>query len=147
MSKVKKFLQDKTIPTGGHEFYQIPVLGEVHVHHDEWNGSGSYSLGEMLQNFRKEDRQTITVRALDNALTEAGILQGDLLTIDLKQRLRDGDIVAVIFGEKLFIRKIYFHKNFIRLETSEESPSPIILDEKTPDFHLLGKVTMVVREL
>ena len=147
MDKVKKLLQDESLKISGHEFYQIPVLGEVHVHHDEWNAGTTYSLGEMLQNFRKEGRQTITVRALDNALTEAGILQGDLLTVDLKQRPRDGDIVAVIFGEKLFIRKIYFHKNFIRLETSEENPSPIILDEKTPDFHLLGKVTMVVREL
>lgn len=147
MNRQKKQAFDDALNVSNHEFYQIPVIGEVHIHGDEWDSPQHFSLGELIQNFKKEDRQTITVRALDNALTEAGILKNDLLTVNLKQYPRDGDIAAVKFGDKLFIRKIYFHKNYIRLDTSEANPSPVILDENTPDFHILGKVTMVVREL
>ncbi len=130
-----------------HEFYQIPVIGEVHLSDEDRLLLNKFSLGELLQNFRQEDRQTITVRAVDNALAGLGILQGDLLTINLQSRPHSGDIAAVRFGNKLFIRKIFFNKNYIRLETADEMPSPIIIDENTPGVVILGKITMVVREL
>ncbi len=130
-----------------HEFYQIPVIGEVHLSEEDRKLLSKFTLGELLQNFKQEDRDSVTVRALDRALAGAGILPGDLLTINLQSRPRSGDIAAVKFGDKLFIRKIYFDKNYIRLETADEIPSPIIIDENTPGVMILGKVTMVVREL
>ncbi len=135
------------IGVSNHEFYQIPVIGEVHLHEDDREKLGDFSLSKQIWNFRRQDRQTITVRALDNALAGEGILKDDLLTVHLKERPRNGDIAAVTFGSKLFIRKIFFQKNFIRLDTSEETRSPLIIDAHTPDFFVLGKVVMVVREL
>ncbi len=129
------------------EFFSIPVLGEVHLAEEDWPFPHRISIGELIQNFHKEDRQTITVRALDHALSGEGIFKNDLLTVSLKTRPRDGDIAAVVFGDKLFIRKIYFQKGLIRLDTSEDRPAPLIIDEQTPEVKILGKVTMVVREL
>ena len=135
------------IGVSNHEFYQIPVIGEVHLHEDESENAANFSLGKQIQNFRKQDRQTITVRALDDALAGEGIIKNDLLTVNLKEHPRNGDIAAVTFGPKLFIRKIFFQKEFIRLDTSDEAQSPLIIDAHTPDFLILGKITMVVREL
>ena len=135
------------IKEGLHEFYQIPVIGEVHLNENDRQLLNKFSLGELIQNFRQDDRDSITVQAMDNALAGAGILKGDFLTINLQSRPRSGDIAAVKFGNKLFIRKIFFNKNYIRLETADDMPSPIIIDENTPDILILGKVTMVVREL
>ncbi len=146
MQKNKQQLHSD-LGVSNHEFYQIPVIGEVHLHEDEWEGASNFSLGKQIQNFRKQDRQTITVRALDDALAGEGILKNDLLTVNLKERPRNGDIAAVTFGSKLFIRKIFFQKEFIRLDISDEAQSPLIIDAHTPDFLILGKVTMVVREL
>ncbi len=146
MNKKKSHVSD-VLKVSNHEFYQIPVIGEVHLHEDEWNDSSQFSLGKQIQNFRKQDRQTITVRALDDALSGEGILRGDLLTVNLKERPHNGDIAAVTFGDKLFVRKIFFQNKFVRLDTSEEAESPLIVDAHTPDFLILGKVTMVVREL
>ncbi|MHB2150872.1 LexA family protein [Calditrichota bacterium LG25] len=133
--------------SNAHQFYEIPVIGEVHLSEEDRRLLSKFTLGELLQNFQQENRDSVVVRALDNALAGAGIFKGDLLTVDLQSRPRSGDIAAVQFGSKLFIRKIFFNKNYIRLETAEEIPSPVIIDENTPGVSVLGRVTMVVREL
>jgi len=131
------------------EFYNIPLvddMGEVHVD-APFSGGGNYNLGELIKNFRKKDTPFITVRSVDNGLAADGILRGDYLTVDLKARIQDGDIVAVKLGSRLFIRKKYAQKNLIRLETSGENNSPLIVDPKTPGFEIIGKVSAVIREL
>ncbi len=129
------------------EYYQIPVIGEVHLTEEDRKLLSKFSLGELIQNFQQEDRDSFTVQAMDNALAGAGILKGDFLTINMLSRPHSGDIAAVKFGDRLFIRMIFFDKNYIRLETANETPTPIIIDEDTPNVTILGKVTMVVREL
>ncbi|HGY55661.1 MAG TPA: hypothetical protein ENK44_08175 [Caldithrix abyssi] len=131
------------------EFYNIPLvedMGEVHVD-GPFNSGGNYNLGELIKNFRKKDTPFITVRSVDNGLSADGILQGDFLTVDLKARVRDGDIVAVKLGSRLFIRKKFTQKNLVRLETSGENSQPVIIDPKTPGFEIIGKVSAVIREL
>jgi len=131
------------------EFYNIPLvddMGEVQVD-GHFSGGGNYNLGELIKNFRRKGTPFITVRSVDNGLAPDGILRGDFLTVDLKARIRDGDIVAVKLGNRLYIRKKFNHKNLIRLETTEEAPSPLIVDPKTPGFEIIGKVSAVIREL
>ncbi|HID39859.1 MAG TPA: hypothetical protein EYP36_10145 [Calditrichaeota bacterium] len=131
------------------EFYSIPLvedMGEVHVD-GHFASSGNYNLGELIKNFRKKDTPFITVRSVDNGLAADGILRGDFLTVNLKARIQNGNIVAVKLGSRLFIRKKYSHKNLIRLETTGENTNPLIVDPKTPGFEIIGKVTAVIREL
>jgi len=129
------------------EYYQIPVIGEVHLKEEDRQLLNKFTLGELIQNFQQQDRDSFTVKAMDNALAGAGILKGDFLTVNMLNRPRSGDIAAVKFRDRLFIRRIFFNKNYIRLETANDTPTPIIIDENTPDVIILGKVTMVVREL
>lgn len=128
------------------EFYNIPLVGEVHIEAEPGSG-GNYNLGELIKNIRSNAGQSITVRAVDNGLASEGILHGDFLTINLSAKIRNGDIIAVKLGSKIFIRKKFSHKKFIRLESTAGAISPLIIDPKTPDFEVLGKVATVIREL
>ncbi len=144
-SKKTSSLFENTPPSNP-DFYNIPLIGEVHVEAD-WGDAGNYSLGELIRNFRVSQTRYITVRTTDDGLSAEGIFEGDYLTIDLKQKVSGGDICAVKLGDKVYIRKAFFKGNFIRLETADTVTAPLIFDSQTPGFELLGKVVSVIREL
>lgn len=134
------------ITPGTKDFYNIPLMGEVHFE-DELGSGGDYSLGELIYNYRQTAAQTATLRALDNGLTEAGILYGDYLTVDLGRKPRNGEIGAVKLGERIYIRKLFYDRQYVRLETADGGSTPLIVDAKTPGFEVLGKISTVIREL
>ena len=129
-----------------HQFYNIPLLGEVKLQKDDFTYR-EYDIGEVIANFSENKARDITVRAADNGLKEQGIFEGDYLTVRQREKLKDGDIVVVQLGYKIYVRKAYFQKNHIRLETSRVNSSPLIVEKQTPDFTVLGKVVTVIREL
>jgi len=136
----------KSSTTLDKEFYNIPLFGEVRID-DKDNPRGDYDIGEIITNSRNSASQSINVRAADDALSRAGIFNGDFLTVHLNRQLKNGDIAVVQLGYKIYIRKIFFEKNRIRLETDSSTPSPLIIDPATPGFQILGKVITVIREL
>jgi SOS-response transcriptional repressor LexA len=129
-----------------HEFYDIPLLGEVRLQPAE-DSEGDYHISELVYNFRKDSSTSLTVQAMDNGLASKGILQGDFLHVDFHSTLKNGDICALKLGHKVFIRKIFYEKNFIRFETGAPEASPLIIDPQTPGFEIIGKVSTVIREL
>ncbi len=128
------------------EFYDIPLLGEVHIAENKDFGH-HFNITDAINNFLKSDQQTITLQTIDNGMVNAGIYHGDLLTIDAKTPLHNHDIAAVRIGERVYIRRIFFEKEFVRLETDEPNGSPYIIDPSLPGFEIVGKVVTVVREL
>jgi hypothetical protein len=127
------------------EFYNIPLFGEVHLDHTQKHGP--YDMGSLITNARDERMQSINVRAADDGLSGMGICQGDFLTVHLNRRLKNGDIAVIQLGSKVYIRKIFFDKKRIRLETENNTPSPLIIDAGIPGFEILGKVVTVIHEL
>lgn len=128
------------------EFYNIPLFGEVRLDKKEYP-RGDYDIGEIITNSRNSGPQSLNVRAADDGLSGAGIFTGDFLTVHLNDHLKDGDIAVVQLGYKIYIRKIFFEKKRVRLETDSNTPSPLIIDPATPGFEILGKVVTVIREL
>lgn len=128
------------------EFYNIPLLGEVRMENN-FHTNGNYNIGEIISNFKENDTRSITLKAIDNGLSNAGILSGDFLTVNLTPQLHNGDIGVIKLGHRIYVRKIYYDKHLIRLETADASVSPLIVDPRTPDFELIGKVVTVIREL
>ena len=127
------------------EFYDIPLIGEVHM--PESSSGEHYNIADLVKNYRKDDRQSITLRAADNGMERAGIYRGDLLTVNLNASPVNHDIAAVRLGKRIYIRRIFFQGDFVRLETDEPYGSPYIVDPKVPGFEIVGKVVTVVREL
>lgn len=128
------------------EFYNIPLLGEVRpVFSDD--SRKHHSIAEIINNYRQTDSRTITMRAMDDGLSNAGILQGDFLTIDLNRPPHDGDIVVVKIGYRIYVRKFFHERGLVRLETAAAIPSPLIVDPRIPGFEIIGKVVTIIREL
>jgi hypothetical protein len=67
---------------------------------------------------------------------KAGILKSDYLTIDIRSRPQDGDIVVVKLGERFFIRRFYLQEHLIRLVTADEYPSSLVIEDNTPGFQI-----------
>ena len=128
------------------EFYNIPLLGEAHLA-EKHEDAVSVHPADAIRNILKKDRQSITLRVMDDGMTGAGIFRGDFLTLDLGLKVSDNDIAAVQLGERIYIRRIFFEGKFIRLETDRPNTSPYIIDPKVPGFEIVGKVVTVVREL
>ena len=141
-----QYIPVTTSKSGEHEFYNIPLLGEAHIDSSH-NPRGNYNIGEIINNIRNTDSRTISLRSMDDGLSSAGILNGDFLTVTLDIPLHNDDIAVVRLGSRIYIRKIFFDRNLIRLETAAPKSSPLIVDPKTPGFEILGKVTSVIREL
>ena len=148
MIMATKSFRANTIPAHltDREFYDIPIMGEAHLESESGAG-GNYSLGELIKNFRSRKTRSLTLRSLDDGLLEDGIFPGDFLTVDLAAKVKSGDIAAVKLGDKIYIRKTVFEKNFIRLEKGRSDNSPLIVDIKTPEFEIIGKISTVMREL
>jgi phage repressor protein C with HTH and peptisase S24 domain len=106
-----------------------------------------YSIGEVIENFRRRNSSSVTLMAMDDGLVFTGILPGDYLTVDLKIRPVNGDIVAMKLGGRLFVRKVYFDGRFLRMESDPERPAPFIIEQNAPGFELIGKVVNIFREL
>ena len=144
-SAAKISLQDQS-PALNSEFYDIPLIGEVHMPESDTEGAVQ-SIADLVNNFKKNDRQTIILRAADDGLEKAGIYRGDLLTISLNTTPANHDIAAVRLGNRIYIRRLFFQDQYIRLETDEPNGSPYIIDPAVPGFEIVGKVVTVVREL
>lgn len=128
------------------EFFDIPLLGQVRPG-DPLSASGDYNLDALVSNFQHTDRHSVTLQVLDNAMQNSGIIKGDYLTVDLRIKPKNGDIAVVKLGERYFVRRFFRQNHRIRLETSDASPSSLVIEENTPGFLLFGKVLSIFREL
>ena len=127
------------------EFFDIPLLGMVRAS-GPTSPSGDYSLNELVSNFQNTNQHSITLEVLDNAMHKAGIIKGDYLTINLHARPHNGDIVVVKLGERFFIRRFFHESNRVRLETSDDYPSSLVIESNTPGFQMIGKVLSLSRQ-
>jgi len=127
------------------DFFNIPLLGMVRSGMQS-SFSGNYNLSELVSNFQNTDQDSITLEVLDNAMYKTGILRGDFLTIDLKSKPKNNDIVVVKLGERFFIRRFYHEDHRIRLETADKYLSSFVIEDNTPGFQVIGKVSSLSRQ-
>lgn len=127
------------------DFFNIPLLGMVRSNIPPYS-SGDYSLSELVSNFQNTDQDSITLEVLDDAMYKAGILKGDYLTINTRSKAQNNDIIVVKLGERFFIRRFFLQDNLIRLETADEYPSSLVIEDNTPGFQIIGKVSSLSRQ-
>ncbi len=128
------------------DFYQIPIIGEVRIDQSRYETKNA-DIGKLIQNIHKSETKIITVQATDDGLEKLKIFRNDFLNVALMANVKDGEVAVVKLGHKIFVRKIFFGKKWIRLETDSKTNEPLIIDPKTPGFEIVGKVTAIIREL
>lgn len=127
------------------DFFDIPLLGMVRAG-IPGSTTGNYEIKDLIVNLHSDNSRAVTLEVLDDAMSMAGILRGDFLTVNPDRRPRDGDIIVVKLGERFYIRRFFKEGKLVRLETASSIPATLIVDPGTPGFMVIGKVQSLSRQ-
>jgi DNA polymerase V len=90
---------------------------------------------------------TFFMRVSGDAMTGAGIFNGDVVIVDRSVKAVNGKVIIAILNGEMLIRR--FEKNFNRIRLVPETPklSAIDIDLSGSEFSIWGVVTYVIHSL
>jgi DNA polymerase V len=90
---------------------------------------------------------TFFMRVTGDAMTGAGIFNGDVVIVDRSVKAANGKVIIAILNGEMLIRR--FEKNFNKIRLVPETPklSPIDIDLSGSEFSIWGVVTYVIHIL
>ena len=74
-------------------------------------------------------------------MTEAGILDGDIIVVKKDSCAENGDIVVALVEDSATVKTFYRENGHFRLQPENRTMKPIIVDE----VYILGKVVADLR--
>lgn len=121
---------------------KLPLLGIVPA------GEPIYPIveeGEYLENVNDLIKGAFILKVKGNSMVNAGIYDGDLISVDINKEIKNNDIVVALVDGEVTLKKIKFDKENITLypENPDYKPIPI----KNINFQILGKAKMLIRKL
>jgi len=90
---------------------------------------------------------TFFMRVSGEAMTGAGIFDGDVVIVDRSIKPQSGKVVIAVLNGDMLIRRLEKTFNKIRLIPETKSLSPIEVDTGNADFAIWGVVTYVIHSL
>ena len=75
-------------------------------------------------------------------MKDAGILDGDYVTVRRQETASDGEIVVALVGEEATVKRFFKEEDHIRLQPENDAHEPI----RTRDAQVIGKVVGVLQE-
>ena len=81
------------------------------------------------------------VRVTGNGMTEAGLLDGDIVIVEKTPAADNGDIVLALVDGEAAVRKFYKEDGHFRLQPANRAMFPVIVNSLT----ILGKVVTSIR--
>jgi len=90
---------------------------------------------------------TFFMRVTGDAMTGAGIFNGDVVIVDRSVKAVNGKVIIATLNGEMLIRR--FEKNFNKIRLVPETPklSPIDIDLSGSEFSIWGVVTYVIHSL
>ena len=135
---------ERAAPAAAHEESRLPLVGQI--------AAG----GPLLAEQNVEEYMTVPetlrgdflLRVKGDSMVNAGILDGDIVTVQRQQTARDGDIVVALAGEdegadEATVKRFFREDGRVRLQPENDSLDPIY----AAHVQILGKVTGVFRTL
>lgn len=86
--------------------------------------------------------QAFMLRVKGDSMIRAGINSGDLVLVEQKKDVKNGDIVVALLEDSATVKTFYKERGHVRLQPENETMEPIIVDK---DLEILGKVFGVLR--
>ena len=86
--------------------------------------------------------QAFMLRVKGDSMIRAGINSGDLVLVEQRKDVRNGDIVVALLGDSATVKTFYKERGHVRLQPENETMEPIIVEK---DLEILGKVFGVLR--
>jgi repressor LexA len=86
------------------------------------------------------------LKVIGDSMKDAGILNGDYVLAQQQKTAEKGEIVVAMIGSEATVKRFFPEKNRVRLEPANPEYGPIIVEKKTPDFFIAGKVIGLLRK-
>lgn len=86
------------------------------------------------------------LKVVGDSMRDAGILNGDYVLAHQQNTADKGEIVVAIIGDEATVKRYFPEKNKVRLEPANPEFGPIVVEKRTPDFFIAGKVIGLLRK-
>lgn len=96
-----------------------------------------------LPEFLIGDGDCFALRVTGTSMTNAGILDGDVVVVRQQRSAQDGDIVVAMLEDEATVKRFFTEPGRVRLQPENDSMEPIYASDPL----ILGKVVSVVRRL
>jgi len=130
----------------GASFMAIPLLGRI--------AAGLPILAvENIEGSIAVDRSFLSggdifsLKVVGDSMKDSGIFDGDYVLAKMQPTAERGDVVVAVIGEEATVKRYLPEKNRIRLEPANPVFEPIVVDKKSPEFRIAGKVIGLLRKM
>jgi len=134
--EIMGFSQGRSIPVVGTIAGGKPILAEENI-------EKTFALSKDL--LSGKDNYFLKVEG--DSMSKAGILDGDYVLVRPQSMAEKGEIVAASIGDEATVKYFFPEKNRVVLKPANSDFKPLVLNEGSDDFRILGKVTLVLRIL
>ncbi len=127
---LKKAVAPSGLPLVGRVAAGAPVLAEENI--EEYVEVPQIAGG---------DKGEYLLRIKGDSMKDAGILDGDHVTVRPAKTAKNGDIVVALVGDEATVKRYFKESDHIRLQPENDAHEPI----RTRDAEVLGKVVGLCR--
>jgi len=140
------------------EFYGMSYKGSKRFTQQEINTANATGFGAAADDYMergidlneqlvRNKPATFFMRVSGDAMTGAGIFNGDVVIVDRSVKAANGKVIIATLNGEMLIRR--FEKTFNKIRLVPETPklSPIDVDLSGSEFSIWGVVTYVIHSL
>jgi repressor LexA len=120
----------------------LPILGTIAAGQPLQTVTDMVETLDLSEDICSEECYVLKVRG--ESMIEDHIMDGDLVLVNPKARVRNGDVVvALVDGETATLKRFYKEADHIRLQPANSAMEPILVKE----VEVQGKVETVIRRV
>lgn len=124
---------------------EIPIVGRVAAGQPILAVENLEGTVVVDRDFLMRQENVFALRVHGDSMKDAGIYHGDLIFARQQKTAERGQIVVALIGEETTVKYYYAEAGRVRLEPANDAYGPIIVDNSTPDFSILGRIIGVMR--
>ncbi|MFH2049485.1 MAG: transcriptional repressor LexA [bacterium] len=91
--------------------------------------------------------ESFSLNIIGDSMKDAGILNGDIVLVKKQRVAQKGDIVVAIIDGEATVKRYFPSEKSIRLQPENKDFEPIIVNKKSGDFRIAGKVVGLLRRM
>ena len=89
--------------------------------------------------------ETFSLKIKGDSMRDAGILDGDFVLVTKQETAKSGEIVVAVINGEATVKRYFPEGVRIRLQPENDDYQPILVEKKSGEFRLAGKVIGLLR--
>lgn len=126
--------------------HEIPLLGQVAAGRPILaveNIDGVIAVDEMLT----RSKECFALRVSGDSMKGAGIFDGDVVVVNPQPTAKSGDIVVALLDDEATVKKYVRERGRVVLRPENPDYDDIVLDRRSGDAQVLGRVVGLMRKI